>query len=472
MDMINVKHRMFDVMNPGVADNSVAEPLYRQYDPDVEISENNNNININVRDMSEYYNLSDSFLEVTLQYSKTGAVLVAGEQTHPCHMAGGVASCFNTTRLRLNNVLVEDNQYSLHNSFIKVLTTKSKQWIDTVGRAQGIVLDTSEGNDPEKYTNIAATPFVKKGRAVFNEGLRERLKLVGESALIQEEVKEEFEIRDPAGAKTQTYTLPLSDLFSFCSVNKVLKGAPVRIELIKNDGLLNCFTKGTTAGGEVRVTKCVLWLKIVRPSLPVLAELETLYNSEAVIPWNYPKWTVYSSDATSSADRRYTFSTLSEKPHTAFLFLSQPSDSALANNLINHLQYSTCIDSASSAPSLRTARLKINGRQFPYSEYDMTWTSGSRSVARAYQELVKFASRDENHVDGFAITPQTFRTNYPVLHFDLAEVEPSSGGYQVQVELTNNQTAANRPVTIYLCVVSEGKVQIQLSNRNVLVYNK
>ena len=470
MDMINVKHRMFDVMNPGVADNSVAEPLYRQYDPDVAVTNNNNNININVRDMSEYYNLSDSFLEVTLEYSKNGGPLVAGERTTPCHMAGGVASCFNTSRLRVNNVLVEDNQYSLHNSFIKVLTTKSKQWLDTVGRAQGIVLDTSEGNNAEKY--VADGSFAKRPRNQHNAGLTERLRLVGESALINEEIKSDYEIRDPAGAKTQTYTLPLSDLFSFCSVNKVLKGAPVRIELIKNDGLLNCFTKGTTAGGEVRVTKCVLWLKIVRPSLPVLAELETLYNSEAVIPWNYPKWTVYSSDATSSADRRYTFSTLSEKPHTAFLFLSQPSDSALPNNQINHLQYSTCIDALDTAPSLKAAKLKINGRQFPYSQYDMVWTSGSRSVARTYQELVKFASRDENHADGFAITPQTFRTNYPVLHFDLAEVEPSSGGYQVQVELSNNTTADNRPVTIYLCVVSEGKVQIQLSNRNVLVYNK
>lgn len=457
METIEVKNTMFNLADPGYVDNSILDPLYRQYDPDVAVTNDNNNININVRDMSEYYSLSDSFLEVTLEYSKNGVALVAGEEARPCHMAGGVASCFNTSRLRVNNILVEDNQYSLHNSFVKVLTTKSKQWLDTVGRAQGIVLDTSEGNDPEKYAADAS--FVKTARAVYNEGLRERMKLVEESSLFQDETKSEFQIRDPVGVKKQTYTLPLSDLFSFCTVDKVLKGTPTRIELIKNSGALNCFTKGdVTAGAEVRVTDVKLWLKIVRPSLPVLAELETMYNSEAMIPWSYPRWTVYSSDATTSGNRTYTFSTLAQKPHTAFL-VAHTADPNIGSRE-NHLRYDNL--------GMTEAKLTINGRQYPYSSYAMNWTAGSREIARAYQELVKFQSRDENHTDGVAITPQTFATNYPVLHFDLGSVEPSSGGYQIRVQLKHNPTP--RDTTLYLVVVSEALVNIQLSNRNVLVY--
>lgn len=451
MESIEVKSPMYNLADPGMVDNSTEEPLYRQYDPDVAITDANNNININVRDMSEYYSLSDSFLEVTLQYSNAGAALDGGV-VRPLHMCGGVASCFNTSRLRVNNVLVEDNQYSLHNSFVKVLTTKSKQWLETCGKAQGIVLDTSQGNLATKHT--AANDITRI--AAFNEGLLKRAELVGDNALFANPLERDWAHVDPAGTPTQTFTLPLSDLFSFCSVDKVLKGAPIRIELIKNSGALNAFSTNATA--EVRVTTCVLWLKIVRPTLPVLGELESMFASEMVVPWNYPRWNVYSSDSNTDANRRYTFSTLSQKPHTAFL-VAHTAD-ANPGSQENHLRYDHL--------SMTDAKIRINGRQYPYSSYQMTWTSGSRQVARAYQELVKFQARDENRTDGFAITPQNFVSNYPVLHFDLANVEPSSSGYQVSVELTHGAPARN--TTIYLVIVSEAKVQVQLSNRNVLVY--
>jgi len=460
MDPIEVKSGMYSLTDSGMVDNSTAEPIYRRYDPDVPVTNANNNININVRDMSEYYSLSDSFLEIELQYSAGGVGAggaddpnpLNGGVLRPCHMAGGVASCFNTSRLRLNNVLVEDNQYSLHNSFVKVLTTKSKQWLETCGKAQGIVLDTSQGNIATKHG--AANDITRI--AEFNEGLLQRAELVGDNALFAAPLTRDFAHVDPAARPQQAFTLPLSDLFSFCTVNKVLKGAPIRIELIKNSGVLNSF--GTTANAEVRVVKCVLWLKIVRPSLPVLGELESMFASEAVVPWNYPRWNVYSSDANREDNRRYTFSTLSQKPHTAFL-MCHTAD-ANGGSQENHLRYDHL--------SMTQAKIKINGKQYPYSGYDMVWTSGERSVARAYQELVKFAGRDEDTTDGFAITPQTFVSNYPVLHFDLADVEPSSGGYQVQVELNHGVPA--RATTIYLVVVSEAKTQVQLSNRNVLVY--
>jgi len=451
MESIEVKSPMYNLAAPGMVDNSTEEPLYRQYDPDVAVTNANNNININVRDMSEYYSLSDSFLEVTLEYSNAGAAL-AGGVVRPVHMAGGVASCFNTSRLRVNNVLVEDNQYSLHNSFVKTLTTKSKQWLETCGKAQGVVLDTSQGNLATKHTAAGDITRI----AAFNEGLLERAELVGDDSLFAAPLNKDFAHVDPAGTPTQTFTLPLSELFSFCSVDKVLKGAPIRIELIKNSGALNAFSSNATA--EVRVTACVLWLKIVRPSLPVLGELESMFASEMVVPWNYPRWNVYSSDSNTEANRRYTFSTLSQKPHTAFL-VAHTAD-ANPGSQENHLRYDHL--------SMTDAKIRINGRQYPYSSYQMTWTSGSRQVARAYQELVKFQARDENRTDGFAITPETFVSNYPVLHFDLANVEPSSGGYQVQIELTHAAPARN--TTIYLVVVSEAKVQVQLSNRNVLVY--
>jgi hypothetical protein len=292
--------------------------------------------------------------------------------------------------------------------------------------------------------------------ATFNEGLLKRAELVGDNSLFTAPLNRDFAHVDPAGRVNQSYTLPLSDLFSFCTVNKVLKGAPIRIELIKNSQELNSF--GTTANAAVRVTKCVLWLKIVRPSLPVLGELESMFASETVVPWNYPRWTVYSSDANVEGNRRYTFSTLSQKPHTAFIMCH--TNDAAAGSQENNLRYDHL--------SMTQAKIKINGKQYPYSGYTMVWTAGSREVARAYQELVKFAGRDEDNTDGFAITPQSFVSNYPLLHFDLADVEPSSGGYQVQVELDHGAPA--RATTIYLVVVSEAKVQLQLSNRNVLVY--
>ena len=440
-------------MSSGFIDESNSELFYRTYRPDTGIVvEANSTINFNIRDLNQYCNLKKSYLEVKGSFKKSGGALVNGEAERPALTSAGIHGLFSRTVMRWNSNLVEDNSYSHHLGMAKSLLTQSPDYNESVGKAAAVVVDTGNGSAVStKHT--AADNLLQI--ANFNEGFLKRRQA---SDLQQNPLQSSYADTDKAGNPSQTVSVRLEDLFSVCSVDKLLKSTNIEIQLTKRSKS-EC-VQGTGANGEFVIDEAKIHLCVVRPNFEQLASLEQLYSSGTSIPWNYQRWQVLSSDSSTQANRNYVFTTMSERPLYAFLWAV--SDSANPAPRHNEFVYSNL--------GITDARLKVNGKVLPDTSYQPDFTN--RNDLRTYTEsIVKFMNKQDKLNSGSLITPENFRDIYTIFGFDLTSADLlSASGWQIEADLQHPAPATN--TTIYLGVISQSGVVLNLSQSNVRVSRK
>lgn len=435
----------YELSAEAVMDNTTNKSYYRKYLPDIAVSEGNTNITLNVRDTQDFVQLHDSFLEIKGNFSKAdGTALVTADNHRVCLQAAGLLGCFETCRLSVSNKLVEDVQNAHINNFTKTLLTKSREYVDSMGENMNYVLDEGTVAGAQSQTATGADDITVP--AGSNAGHARRRRNV--RGLIHEENKQAYSDQDTNAVISYTGAVKLRDVFSFCEVEKVLKGAPVRIELTKRTGA-ECVLAGADNPKFV-ITDCNLWVKVVRPSLELLPSLEQRFVSGNPIPWEYLRAETFISDATTGANRSYTFTTLSQRPHSAFLFAS--SNTGTGSN-VNNFKFDNM--------SMTSLRLIVNGENFPYQQYEYNatdWADNSTNVSRAYEELTRFMGKDRDEDSSHLITPRNFRDLYPIHYFGFDTLKPTASGYQLRVEMQN--PAPGAATTLYLMVLSYASVQL------------
>jgi len=466
-----IENPMFDILSGASIDSSVSNVIFRKYEPDVAITDTTTSININVRDLREFISLSNSYLEVRGKFGSTGNSVAMGA-THRPALECGATSLFNQSRLRINQVLVEDNFSTSHlNAFVKQLTTQSKDYQDTIGRNSGFILDRGDGGTLDNATAYTAFNNAVK----TNNGYLERRLELGGGSISQ---------ADPAGNSTanpsKSYTIRLADLFSFCTVNKVLRGSTLRIELNMRSKEERMFSQVT--GSFFYPTNVNLYLAVVEPSLEVQAKLEGILASPVSMPYQYVNWKTYASDTLAGTvlNRSFTFSIQSQKPLGAFVYC-QRSSTAATEDLFNSMVF----DSA----RVNFVQMRVNNKLFPYSAYEpefsesadgTTVSAGASNIAREYEELCKFMSKNYNIDSGIAITPREFEQLYPIYYIPLYNL-PDASSYQltldtklrdaVNANTSNGGRNRGQNLTFYLTLMTLGEVQIKSDGQGVQIYN-
>jgi hypothetical protein len=380
-------------------------------------------------------------LEVEGTFASIGGSTLSSVDVKPA-LENGVASLFGQSRLRVANQLVEDNQGLSHvNAFNKALLTKSKAYLDTVGRVHGWALDTS-GEPDEAAAN---TPYAPAHNSGF---LKRRLDAGGVIGSAYPST---------AGVK-KVYTLPLCDLFSFADVDKLLKGVSVRVELSLRTALERVFQVGTA--DTFNVQRVDLLMCIIQPSLAALPALEARYSSSEPIDFTYLNWKTYESPVSASAPStmNYSFNITSALPRHAFTMIQQVAGQT--SNIHNTCQYDTA--------NVSSLVLKINGRLVPYEKYTPNFATGD--WVRVYEELSRFHDKYDDADSGLAMTPEEWFDVVPIYYLDLSTVEPASS-YQMSVETAHSPVPASKTVAsvdnarsanckIFLTTVSMATVKV------------
>lgn len=467
-----IENPMFDIVSGASIDSSVSNVIFRKYEPDVAITDTTTSININVRDLREFISLSNSYLEVRGKFGSTGNSVAMGA-THRPALECGATSLFNQSRLRINQVLVEDNFSTSHlNAFVKQLTTQSKDYQDTIGRNSGFILDRGDGGNLDT-ANAALTAF-NAGPKTNNGYLERRLELGG--AVITQATTGGDSTANPA----KSYTIRLADLFSFCTVNKVIRGTTLRIELNLRSKEERMYSQ--VSGSYFYPTNVNLYLAVVEPSLEVQAKLEGILASPVAMPYQYVNWKTYQSDTLpgTTLTRSFTFSIQSQKPLGAFVY-AQRSINTGSEDLFNSMVF----DSA----RVNFVQMRVNNKLYPYTPYEpdfsehsdgTTVSAGASSISREYEELCKFMSKNYNVDSGIAISPREWEQLYPIYYIPLYNL-PDASSYQLTLDtklrgnvdaaITNAGRNRGNNITFYLTLMTLGEVQIKSDGQGVQIYN-
>ena len=450
----------FDILEVGSIDTSVANIIYRKYEPDVSLTASTTSININVRDLREYINLSNSYLEIRGVFTGSSTdfttnVPVAGRPALEC----GATSLFNQSRLRINQVLVEDNFATSHyNAFVKQLLTQSKDYCDTIGRNSGFIPDKNTGIADEAETNWATKNAGYIERRADASAVANNANYTGNAVY------------------KKSYVIRLHDLFSFCSVNKIIKGTTIRIELNLRPVAERVFNAvGGASNAFYQVQNCNLFLAVVEPSLELQAKLEGVLASPVSIPYHFVNYKTYVSDTANTAVRSFTFSIQSQKPLGAFVYCQRPAHTGITEDLYNTMIFDNC--------RTNFVQMRCNNKLYPYQPYEPDFganTDGSLAgtgsiCAREYEELVKFMSKNYNIDSGALITQKEWENLYPIYYIPFYSL-PDATSYQLTLDtkavggLTANAGNRGQNTTWYLTLMTLAEVQVKSDGQGMQIF--
>lgn len=449
----------FDILEVGSVDTSIANTIFRKYEPDVSLTPTTTSININVRDLREYINLANSYLEIRGVFTGSNSSFTANvPQAAKPALECGATSLFNQSRLRVNQVLVEDNFSTSHyNAHIKQLLTQSKDYCDTIGRNSGFIPDKNTGIADEAETNWGTKNAGYIERRADASAVANGANYTGNTVY------------------KKSYVIRLHDLFSFCSVNKIIKGTTLRIELNLRPVAerVFCATGGGVSDSFYHVQNCNLWLAVVEPSLELQAKLEGVLASPVSIPYNYINWKTYQSDTSNATVRSFTFSIQSQKPLGAFVYAQRPAQGT--EDLYNTMIFDNCRTSF--------VQMRCNNKLYPYQPYEPEFASnadgslaGTGSIcAREYEELVKFMSKNYNVDSGALITQKEWENLYPIYYIPFYSL-PDATSYQLTLDtkavaaLTTFSGTRAQNTTWYLTLMTLAEVQVKSDGQGMQIY--
>jgi hypothetical protein len=457
-------------------DRSSDNIVYRVYKPDVAYTAPTSdsvpsNIVYSLRDLGEFFLLSDSYISVVGKFVKTNGVTALDENDRPA-LECASTSFFSQSRLRLNSQLIEDNSTLSHiNAFVRGLTTMSPDYASTCCSNTGFTLDTGTGYAVDEDITVTAAPAINRN-INFNAGYRERRRQAGGC-----ETKTDGQL---AGSIERSYVVRLSDLFSAANCRKVMKNVNLRIELTTRSQQEMLFQPDIAVGGGAGSNSCKfvitdmdLVIAVHNPSLDVLAELESELASGNDINYQYLKYQTYESDVSNGGDggyRSFTFNTSSQKPIGGFLTTQRVKTDAGAERNYNSMIFDNC--------NLSNVRMKVNGKQFPYSEFECAFSNDrvSKNYARPYEELLRFMSKNYDISSGALITSDQWANLYPLYWVPFHNLSPSAS-YQLTAEVkrkTGNFATGDgsRSLThykIYMVLLTVGEFTISGDRSGVIV---
>jgi hypothetical protein len=122
--------------------------------------------------------------------------------------------------------------------------------------------------------------------------------------------------------------------------------------------------------------------------------------------------------------------------------------------------------------------MKINGRQYPYSEYEMGFSNDrkSKNYARPYEELLRVMSKNYDISSGALINSDQWANLYPLYWIPFHNLPPSAS-YQLTSEIkrkTGNFAVGDgsrhaSQYKIYMILLTVGEFVISGDRSGVLV---
>jgi len=298
-----------------------------------------------------------------------------------------------------------------------------------------------------------------------------------------------------SGTVSRRIFLPLKDLFPIMSMDRVIRGTKIEIQMNKQTNATNYMfgsettvasSKATATAGFIDITKMRLWVAKLKPSVAAYAKVEKQIAANPSVEHEYENYQIYSQlyPLPITGDGTFTVSHKQNKPkriYVAFQY-SLRDQSVLLNPLQFDLLCQIPMDNAAVLPThgavpynasasvgtgLNRVTIEVNGTQVPVQYYN---PSSNTDIARIVNDLYEVAGVDDERVA--PITQKNWVTQYPIFGFDTSMVEgsPYESRTQTVIEVKWNDslgatntglgTGASLAYNVWCLVVSEGRAKI------------
>ena len=406
---------------PMVIDNST-EYEWNEIQSDTLNQPQGTNWRLQLKNLSQYCNPAKSYLEVTFRMTTSANVNLGNDVN--ASIQNHVLSLFSRASLRVGGQLVETvNECHIAKGLIQPLLHYSQDYASSSGTNE-MYYKEGPGMGHLKVP-IAGTDFATD----YNNGHRKRF--------------------DRSNNKEVTCWVPMSSLFGFCTVDRVLVNNTFIVELTKSaqkDHVLS------TAGSEkVAVNKVSIWMPSIQAKPVVDLSIKAAMADGLASNYMYPHFQSYSTLGVNGTNNIRVV-TSSEKVLYGFVIARSPTRTATGS-------------ASATLDNVQTLELRLNGRSYPSQNYvSLKGTTADKS--RAYSDLLRYMSRGYDYSSGIPLSYEDWERT-TIYAFDMTSQPESVGmGSPATVELKAFTDAA---VEWSVCILSEKRVQINYNGESAAV---
>lgn len=406
---------------PVVLDNAT-EYEWNEIQSDTLNQPQGTNWRLQLKNISQYCNPAKAYLEVKIRLTDAadanlGPGINASLQNH-------ILSLFSRATLRVGGQLVESvNECHIAKALVQPLLHYSQDYASSSGTNEMFYKDGPG-------FGVVKVPYDgDENRADFNGGFRKRF--------------------DRTDNKEVTAWVPLSSLFGFCTVDRVLVNNTFIVELVKSaqkDHVLS------TAGTEkVAINKVSVWMPQIQAKPTVDLAIKTAMSDGVASNYMFPHFQSYSILGVNG-NNNFRIVTSSEKVLYAFVLARAPARTATSST-------------AQTLDNVQTLELRLNGRAYPSQNY-VNLKGTTEDKARAYADLMRYMSRGYDYSSGIPLSYEEWEKT-TIYAFDMtSQPEPIGMSSPATVEL---KSVTDAQVEWSVCVLSEKRVQVNYQGSSAVV---
>lgn len=403
------------------------------------------NWRLQLKNLNVLVNPAKAYLEVQGRMTNDGFVdLTGNEETS---IQNHILSLFSRATLRVGGQIVETvNECNVAKGLVQPLLHYSQDYASSSATNEMFYKDTGDFTAPTtrlKYTHALLTGDAQAADALnisdnvaYNEGYAKRY------------------VR--TNNKNFTAWVPLSALFGFCSVNRVLTNNTFIVELTRSAQRDHILT--ATGEGRVSVGKVSIWMPNILPKSVVDLSLKSAFADGLTSDYVFPQMQSYSFTATSGAGAsvdNLRIATSSEKVLYCFVILRN-GNRGIANSV------------AQTSDTISTLELRLNGRSYPQQSY-VSLEGDSDDKARAYSDVLRYMSKGYDFGSGTPLSYDEW-TRTTIYAFDMTSQPESFAGAPATIELRASSTGAGLASREWsVCVMTEKRCQISYTGQSSVV---
>ena len=410
---------------PVVMDNAV-EYEWHEIQSDVLASANPQATNwrLQLKNLNAYVNPARAYLEISCRLTDNANPPVALVADVNAAIQNHILSLFSRATLRVGGQIVETvNEAHVAKAIVQPLLHYSQDYSHSSGTNEMFYPD-----GPGLGTIIV--PYAANDdNAAYNEGHRRRY--------------------DRANNKEFHAWVPLSALFGFCSVDRILTNNDFIVELQKSDQKHHVLS---AAGTElVAVRKVSIWMPNVLPKSVVDLSLKSAFADGVLSNYMYPQLQCYTTNQPQAGTGNFRIVTSSEKVLYAFVVARAANRTATAS-------------AATTLDNINTLEIRLNGRQYPLQPYT-SLIGDTADKARAYSDTLRYMNRNYDFSSGINLSYEKWAKT-TIYSFDFTSQPEANMGAPATLELKANTDAA---VEWSVCVLSEKRAQIRYDGGSAVV---
>ena len=201
----------------------------------------------------------------------------------------------------------------------------------------------------------------------------------------------------------------------------------------------------------------------VKPSLPVLSDLETMLTRGGQIDLGFNYYQTYGPYKHMNAQLRQTITSLIERPSKIFVAFK------------DFDKYQSIEHNSLIYDNLNVSKIQIRaGSGVYYPDLPFEPDFGNNKYIQLWDEYLRASDKQHTFDGGSVVSYQSFKSLYPIFSFDLREswkevLFGSGSTVDITIEATLTPPASGNGYELFVFVCSERMLNLDIVNRSMLL---